>query len=840
MALTFHQVPDWISWENQGGNIAVFDLDKDGLSELIVLRIDHHTPGPNAGFYRVGKKLADDGTVGTWGPWIQIPDWNSNENEGGGIAVADFGAGGLALVVFQVQHLVPGPNAGLFRVGRKLDTQGNVTGGWTHWFTVPNWISWRDQGAAITIADLDGSGTPALIVFHIDDFHTGNPTRPNKGFYRVGKGLTPNGQIASWGDWISVDWFSWFNQGAGIGVADLNGDGKSELVVFQIDDPPGQNAGWYKIGWNLDADAIPREGWGSWQQFAGWGSFEDEGGGLALALFGAERPKAIVFHIDNPPQLNAGLYAVSDLELDIDQAADIGVWRRLPYFSQVLPIHAALLRTGKVMFFAGSGNNVFRHLSPDFGNEADQIFTSVVWDFATNSFDHPPTFRRPDNSVVDFFCGGHSALPDGRIVVAGGSDKYDKIVVNGQMQNAPGHGFTGTRDTIVFDPVAEQWIAGRPMQRGRWYPTLVTLSDGRVIAASGLDDQAVEPSVFNGTLEINADPQNANWAKIRDFNLPLYPHLFLLRDGRIFYTGGKMDTDGFLDPFIFDPLNPTNAIGVGGLVDADRCNQCASVLLPPAQSQKVMILGGGPDDETETTDRVQIVDLSAANPQYGPRKRLNFDRMHVNAVLLPDRTVLATGGGGTREASAIKGQIDPQPVRERLVAEIFNPDTEAWRSVASATVARLYHSVALLLPDGRVVAAGGNPDKGSQVNWLPPDPLEEMRLELYSPPYMFKGARPAITDIPAEIVYGQQIVIKTTQASNIKWVSLIRPGLTTHSFNCEQRLIDVPFDLPAQPSQLNATIPSAADRSVATRGWYMLFLTNNNNVPSVARWVHLS
>jgi hypothetical protein len=105
---------------------------------------------------------------------------------------------------------------------------------------------------------------------------------------------------------------------------------------------------------------------------------------------------------------------------------------------------------------------------------------------------------------------------------------------------------------------------------------------------------------------------------------------------------------------------------------------------------------------------------------------------------------------------------------------------------------------------------------------------------------MFKGARPAITDIPAEIVYGQQIVIKTTQASNIKWVSLIRPGLTTHSFNCEQRLIDVPFDLPAQPSQLNATIPSAADRSVATRGWYMLFLTNNNNVPSVARWVHLS
>lgn len=840
MALAFHQIPDWTSWENQGGNIAISDLDKDGFPEIIVLRIDHPTPGPNAAFYRVGRKLAADGTVASWGPWIQIPDWNSDENQGGGIAVANFGADGLALIVFQVRHLVPGPNAGLFRVGRKLDAQGNVTGGWTNWAAVPDWISWRDQGVAITVANLDGAATPTLIVFHVDDFHTDNPTKPNKGFYRVGKGLTANGQIGSWGDWISVDWFSWFNQGAGIAIADLNADGKSELVIFQIDDPSGENAGWYKVGWDIDADAIPREGFGPWQQFAGWGSFEDQGGGLALARFGSERPKAIVFHIDSPAQLNAGLYAVTDLALDIDQAADIGVWRRLPYFSQVLPVHAALLRTGKVMFFAASGNNVFRRLSSDFGAEAKQIYTSVVWDFEANSFDHPSTFRRPDNSVVDFFCCGHCALPDGRIVVAGGSDKYDKIVVNGQMQNAPGHGFTGTRDTIVFDPITETWSAGRPMQHGRWYPTLVTLSDGRVIAASGLDDQAVEPSVFNGTLEASPDPQKENWTKARDFNLPLYPHLFLLRDGRFFYTGGKMDTDGFPHPLVFDPLNPTNAMLVDGLVDAERCNQCASVLLPPAQTQKVMILGGGPEDETEATDRTQIVDLSAANPRYGPRLRLNFDRMHLNAVLLPDRTVLVTGGGGTREASLVKGQIDPQPVRERLVAEIFNPDTQAWRSVAPATIARLYHSVALLLPDGRVVAAGGNPDKGSQVNWLPPDPFEEMRLELYSPPYLFKNARPTITDAPEQVTYGQQIVIKTAQAPNIKWINLIRPGLTTHSFNCEQRLIDVPFVRPAQPGQLNATLPGAPDRNVATPGWYMLFLTDSNNVPSVAHWVHLT
>jgi len=209
-------------------------------------------------------------------------------------------------------------------------------------------------------------------------------------------------------------------------------------------------------------------------------------------------------------------------------------------------------------------------------------------------------------------------------------------------------------------------------------------------------------------------------------------------------------------------------------------------------------------------------------------------------VILPDRTVLATGGGGTREASQIQGQIDPQPVRERLVAEIFDPPTGAWRSMAAATIARLYHSVALVLPDGRVVAAGGNPDKGSQVNWLPPDPLEEMRLELYSPPYLFKGPRPQITGAPVEINYGQQVVIATPQAQVIKWISLIRPGLTTHSFNCEQRLVDVPFASPPLAGQLNATIPGTTERNVMMPGWYMLFLTDNNDVPSIARWVHLS
>ena len=171
-------------------------------------------------------------------------------------------------------------------------------------------------------------------------------------------------------------------------------------------------------------------------------------------------------------------------------------------------------------------------------------------------------------------------------------------------------------------------------------------------------------------------------------------------------------------------------------------------------------------------------------------------------------------------------------------AEIFDPATKKWTKTAPATVARLYHSVALLLPDGRVLSAGGNPDKGSQTAWLPPDLLEEERLEIFSPPYLFKKTdRPVIQDAPQEIHYGQAIAIRTPQAATIASASLVAPGLTTHSFNGSQRLVDVPINR-TPPNTLNATIPN--ERTIAPPGWYMLFLLDSDGVPSVARWMHLS
>jgi hypothetical protein len=843
----FNTVPDWVSWVNQGANVTVADLNRDGTPDMLVLRVDAPPGGPNAAFYKVGMHLDAQGGVQHWGPWLPIPDWDSSRDEGAGIAVANFGVDGLGLVVLQVRDRGnAAANNGRYRIGRGLDDNGKVQGGWSAWRDVPDWRSFRDQGAAIAVADLDNDGSPELVVFHIDDFHTDhqNPGLPNKGFYRVGRELGVDGEVAAWGDWKAVDWDSFFNEGAGIAVADLDNTGRPNLVVFQIDNPPGENNGKYRVGWNIDVQGNVQDGWGPWVTIDGWDSWEDDGGGLALANFGAgQRPKAVVLHVDNPPEQNSGRYYVLDLLLDIDQAATKGVWRLLPYFSEVLPVHAALLHTGKVLFFAGSGNNIFRQSSPDFGNEARGIYASVIWDVQTNSFDHPPTLRRANNQVVDYFCCGHCFLSDGRLLVGGGSDKYDVVIVNGQMQ-AAGHGFTGLKDAMIFDPKAETWKLIQSMKHGRWYPTLLMLNDGQAIATAGLDEDGQD----NDTIEKIANPDKDSWKPGRAFRLPLYPHLFLLQDGRLLYSGGKMDTSGTSDPLIFDPLLPTQSVLIKGLADDDKCNQCASVVLPPAQKQQFMILGGGPQDvdgqpRQPATKRVSIVDLQApgANPKYERKADLHHERMHVNAVLLPDHTVLATGGGVTREASQ-GGAAHPTQFDEVFEAEIYDPGTNTWTLTSAATIARLYHSVALLLPDGRVVTAGGNPDKGRNVTWLPPeDPFEEMRLEIYSPPYLFKfdatNPRPVIINAPTNISYGVPFTIETAQPQQIAYASLIRPGLTTHSFNVEQRLVDVPLQQ-APPGGLHARIDG--DDHIAPPGWYMLFITDMRGVPSVAHWVHLS
>ncbi len=140
------------------------------------------------------------------------------------------------------------------------------------------------------------------------------------------------------------------------------------------------------------------------------------------------------------------------------------------------------------------------------------------------------------------------------------------------------------------------------------------------------------------------------------------------------------------------------------------------------------------------------------------------------------------------------------------------------------------------------MTAGGNPDMGRNVNWLPPlDPLEEMRIEIYSPPYLFRfdaaDPRPSITDAPTEISYATAFTIACPRPDRITTACLIRPGLTTHSFNVEQRLVDLPIQQ-APPNGLTARLD--VDARVAPPGWYLLFVSDDRRIPSIGRWIHLT
>jgi hypothetical protein len=184
-------------------------------------------------------------------------------------------------------------------------------------------------------------------------------------------------------------------------------------------------------------------------------------------------------------------------------------------------------------------------------------------------------------------------------------------------------------------------------------------------------------------------------------------------------------------------------------------------------------------------------------------------------VLLPDRTVLAAGGAAVAEHA----------VNAALEAEIFHPATGRWRTAAKSRVPRMYHSVALLTPDGKVITAGSNPRTG----------VEELRIEVFSPPYLFKGERPALKLAHDHAAYGAKLRA-TTSAAHLREVNLVRPSATTHASNNEQRLLDLPFTVKGANS-VELTLPG--NPNLAPPGWYMVFAVSKAGVPSMGRWLLL-
>ncbi|KAA0935078.1 radical copper oxidase GlxA [Streptomyces apricus] len=602
--------------------------------------------------------------------------------------------------------------------------------------------------------------------------------------------------------------------------------------------------------------------------------------------------------------------------------AKYGSWKQLdiPEEFRTNAIHAALLHTGKVLIVAGSGNEQKKF---DKGS-----FDTVLWDPKADTFKKIPT---PD----DFFCSGHAQLPSGRMLVAGGTARYelldgeveragggmrvknenpDKPVVlkkgtrfrspsgveyvsrfdvtvpkakrtqkitydkAGVMQpwktkvvasearvfveateDGPGpvtdksaqyeilglkgkdadntyglsekitmdkQDFQGIRAAYEFDPVAEKYVPVEPMDKARWYPTLVGLQDGKVLAVSGLDDVGV---IDPGDNEIY-DPRTKKWTPGPKRYFPTYPALFLTQGGKLFYpasNAGYGPAELGRDAGLWD-LKTNKFQKVPGLSDPDETETSASLLLPPAQDQKVMVLGGGGVGESKrSTSRTAVVDLKKDNPVFEDGPDLPQGTRYLNSVIMPDDSVFTSNGAKDyrgRGASNIHK------------AQFYDPGSNSFRAAAAPKVGRNYHSEALLLPDGRIATFGSDPLFDDQQNTKLGH--FEQRMEIYTPPALHKNAksRPALGDGPQEVTGDGRATFATRHPERIANARLMRPSAVTHTTDVEQR--SIALGLTRTDDSVTVEVPR--DRTLVPPGWYMLFVTDADGTPSEAKWIQVT
>jgi hypothetical protein len=398
-----------------------------------------------------------------------------------------------------------------------------------------------------------------------------------------------------------------------------------------------------------------------------------------------------------------------------------------------------------------------------------------VWDPSATTFSAVPS---PDW----IFCSGHAFLPDGRLLVNGGNISNDH----------------GLPDANIFDPATMSWSTRSPMIKGRWYPTTTTLANGEAVTIAGRDQngQVVTiPEVWTGS----------GWRRLSSAGkaLPYYPRTFLAPNGKVFYAGENRATF-YLSTSGTGAWTPV-ASRLYGVRDYG-----SAVMYQPG---KILYAGGG-----RTTKTAETIDLNQASPVWKWTGSMAYARRHLNATILPTGQVLVTGG--------TSGTSFTDETRAVHAAELWNPKTGTWTTLASNSVIRVYHSTTLLLKDGRVLHTGSGDAAGNANHY---------DAEIFSPPYLFKGARPAISSAPSTVGYGQVFFVGTTNSTSIARVTWIRLGSVTHAFDSNQRFNELSFV--RTTGGLNVTAP--ANRNLAPPGHYLLFILNGSDVPSTARIVRI-
>ncbi len=466
-------------------------------------------------------------------------------------------------------------------------------------------------------------------------------------------------------------------------------------------------------------------------------------------------------------------------------ANSVGQWGPVVQWSFAFAA-AASLPDGRIV--AWGGNNPTSFTGGNFTH-------SAVWDPATGQFISTP------NANHSMFCGIPTTLEDGRIIVNGGDQGNLATMFH----------------TSIFDYRTNQWQRVDEMNNPRWYAGSLALPNGRVFTAIG-QRGAQYPELWT---------PGQGWSILSGANLqgpildyPGYqqnwlPYLHLAPNGLIFHSGPT------------ERMNWIDTDGNGSVSDAQTRNTwypkySVGVMYDEG---KILVAGGAVDGSSSAvgTNQVKIIDINGATPQQTTQTSMHHSRQFANGVVLPTGEVMVIGGNTSGIEFSDSGTI--------FTPEIWNPSDGSWRQVADMAVPRNYHSVALLMFDGRVWSGGGGLCNCSADH---PD------SQVYSPAYLFNddgslATRPSITSAPEEVHYGETISVAAT--SLIERFTMIKMSATTHNLNSDLRFLEVPF---ATVNNGSYSLDLHSNPDVLTPGYWMLYAIDQQGVPSVAKLLRIS